>query len=70
MNRIELTDRKCDVQKELEWLNNIDTGCRSCEHKKDDVDVCLKHGEIPADFIAQGCDQWEYDDVPFNRVDV
>jgi len=29
-------------------------------------DDCLKYGqEVPAEFVAIGCDEWEFDEVPF-----
>ena len=65
MNRHELTDMILDSKKVLSFYEGIHTGCAMCEHFIRDARTCKKHGPVPHDFVEQGCDEWEWDDVPF-----
>lgn len=64
MNRNELIDRIGFVERELSVLKNLKTNCTSCDNFRHSV--CHKYRAAPPDdFIIQGCDAWEWDDVPF-----
>jgi dephospho-CoA kinase len=65
MTRLELADKTLNCRRELQWLENIETNCVTCEYKETGSDMCKKFGAIPADFIQQGCAEWSFDDVPF-----
>lgn len=65
MNRNELTDMILNHKNALAQFEAVSTGCRDCAWVEKDTPVCRKHGPIPDDFIEQGCDEWDWDDVPF-----
>jgi hypothetical protein len=45
-------------------LNAIKVACKSCQHF--DGTRCLQFGEAPPPEVIQaGCDDWEFDGVPF-----
>ncbi len=67
MNRLELLDRILDVKKELLWLEEIAPNRKRCDCFRDGT--CTKHGPVPAEFQEVGCDEWTFDDVPFNQVE-
>ncbi len=50
---------------ELKWLQDIEPNCHRCIHCTVAESKCAKFGEIPADFMAVGCDKWELDLIPF-----
>ena len=64
MNRTELDDRISYCRRELQNLEGIPTNCTRCTHYRH-ANECAKYGPIPAEFVARGCDEWEFDDVPF-----
>jgi hypothetical protein len=45
-------------------LEAIVANCTHCEHYRH-PNSCVKYGPIPAEFVAKGCDEWQYDDIPF-----
>jgi len=48
----------------LKTLNAIDTGCTQCDHFMQGK--CLKfNAQIPPEFVAKGCEDWEWDGIPF-----
>lgn len=65
MTRIELTDEIANAKKYLAYYTNIVPDCTSCMHNI--LGKCRLHAgqAIPADFIREGCDEWEHDGVPF-----
>jgi len=63
MNRNEFADRIADCKKELDYLTSRPTGCNGCSRYTNNV--CGLHGPVPEDFVPVGCDQWDFDDVPF-----
>lgn len=65
MTRLDLQDRLNYCRRELDFLTNVQTGCDRCDHFNGDTKTCKTFGPVPADFIAQGCDDWEFNDVPF-----
>jgi hypothetical protein len=65
MNRLEFQDRLNFCRRELEALQAVQIGCRSCAQFDALGRACKKYGAVPEGFIAQGCDEWEYDDIPF-----
>lgn len=64
MTRLEFEDRLAYCKREYEFLQTVQTNCTRCQHYSIGA-VCAKHGQIPPDFVQQGCDEWEFDDVPF-----
>ena len=65
MNRRELTDMILDTKKALTFYEGIAPNCTTCLLSDGDANVCKRFGPVPADFVAQGCDEWEFDEVPF-----
>ena len=65
MNRTELGEKIRYMLDELKWLQDIEPNCHRCLHCTVAESKCAKFGEIPPDFMAHGCDNWEYDLVPF-----
>ena len=63
MSRTELEDMILDTKKTLEFYERIKTDCTTCVTFN--KGVCAKFGQIPEDFIQQGCSDWQFDDVPF-----
>lgn len=65
MTRTEFADRIGYCKRELEFLQRVqqDMGCRTCCKFKDDT--CATFGPVPPEFVAKGCDEWEFDDCPF-----
>ena len=66
MNRTEFEDRMHACRRELEALQAVhaDMGCRTCWHYA--APTCgLYKSPVPAEFVPNGCDQWDYNDVPF-----
>lgn len=64
MTRTELDDRISYCRRELQTLEAIATNCTRCEHYRH-ANACAKYGPIPPEFVAQGCDEWTFDDIPF-----
>lgn len=64
MKRTELQDRIGYCRRELEMLEKVKTDCTRCSHN-DQHGACRKWGPIPQEFMAVGCDEWEFDEVPF-----
>lgn len=65
MNRNEHQDRIDYCKRELEWLLATPTNCTTCTQFVSDPKVCKRFGPVPDEFINQGCNEWEFDDVPF-----
>lgn len=65
MTRNELTDMILDTKKALAFYEGIKPNCTGCMLFVADANVCKRYGPVPAEFIETGCDDWEYDDVPF-----
>lgn len=63
MTRNDLTDRIGFARRDLDFLTQIKTNCTTCDDY--DKGTCKRFGPVPADFVQQGCDDWNYDDVPF-----
>lgn len=64
MNRNELIDHIAFTERELAYYKQLNTGCSTCEHFANGY--CRQHqGNPPPDFIASGCADWNFDDVPF-----
>lgn len=65
MNRKGLEDMILDTKKMLTFYEGIKADCTSCT-QRGAQNKCLLHDAIvPDEYISQGCDQWEYDEVPF-----
>lgn len=65
MNRALLEGEKKALQARLDVLERIKPDCNSCINLSASGD-CLAHkASVPDDFKKTGCDQWEWDDVPF-----
>ena len=65
MNRNELTDAILDTKKAMTFYESIKTDCTTCEHLGAKNKCHLHDSTVPDDFIATGCDQWQYNDAPF-----
>jgi hypothetical protein len=65
MNRNEFQDRLNYCRREFEMLSAARTDCTRCANNDATANVCQKFGPIPVEFVAQGCDEWEFDEVPF-----
>lgn len=65
LTRAGIEDRICYCRRELQALERVraDMGCRTCWNF--DGRECKTYGQVPADFIPKGCDDWEFNDVPF-----
>lgn len=63
MTRNDLIDRIGFAERDLNWLRSLKPACTNC----DDFDkgACKRFGPVPPDFVATGCDQWNYNDCPF-----
>jgi len=65
MNKDTLQNRINLLQQELEYHQNIKTNCSTCEHSQG-VGFCLMWDcSVPDDVIQVGCNDWEFDNVPF-----
>jgi len=48
----------------LRTLNAIETSCAQCDHFMQGK--CMKfNAQIPAEFVAKGCEDWEWNGIPF-----
>lgn len=66
MTRDDITDRISWAQRDLNWLRGLQTNCTTCDDFTKETGFCKRHGgNPPADFVQQGCDQWNFDDVPW-----
>lgn len=65
MNRNDLTDRIAYAERDIAFLKQIKTNCTTCEHYNASGFCKLHQGKPPAEFVAIGCDDWLFDDVPF-----
>ena len=56
-------------QEELKGLEKIDRGCHGCLHSEHRKDGTCNHWKqtVPIEARAVGCDEWKYDEVPFDR---
>jgi hypothetical protein len=64
MTRAGLTDRICYAERDLNWLRSLVPNCLNCDDHKDGY--CKRFSASPpADFLQQGCEHWNFDDVPF-----
>ena len=65
MNRLQLEDVILDTKKALKFYEAIATNCTTCvSHNGGRCEKFHSH-HIPADFIQQGCGDWDFNDVPF-----
>ncbi len=65
MTRNELTDRINYCRRELESLSALKTNCTTCDIFSQSSKRCGRFGEVPQDFVEQGCDGWQYNEPPF-----
>lgn len=66
MSRLQLEDRICYCQRELESLQTMKTNCLSCGNKKYNKNECLKYGVIPVEFLLRDdCPDWQFELIPF-----
>ena len=64
MTRTQFEAMLLDLRRQLEIYERADRGCRGCIRYVGGK--CLLYdSEVPEEFVAQGCDEWRYDDVPF-----
>lgn len=65
MTRNEFEDRLNYCRRELVFLLEQKINCTTCSLFVRDAKVCQRFGQVPDDFIEKGCDEWDFDDVPF-----
>jgi len=65
VNRREFQDHIDYCKRELDWLLAQPTNCTTCAQFDRDVQVCKCFGQVPVEFVMQGCDEWDFDEVPF-----
>ena len=64
MTLTELNVKKEALQSMLRTLNAIETSCAQCDHFMQGK--CMKfNAQIPAEFVAKGCEDWEWNGIPF-----
>ncbi len=64
MTKTELNIRLELHGRELQRLQSIKINCQSCDHYA--RSMCLKfQAPPPPEVVAQGCDEWTYDFIPF-----
>lgn len=66
MNRMMLEGERKALQSRLDVLDRIKPDCNSCINL-DASGQCLAHSKslVPIDFKNVGCNEWEWDDIPF-----
>ncbi len=64
MNREELNERLRRIQATQAELEKVDRGCRGCI-KFFGGSHCEKYGQVPTNFVSQGCNEWDFEDCPF-----
>ena len=66
MSRQSLEDRILWCKRELVQLEQMQTNCHTCERKKYKRNECMKHGEVPFQFLENtDCPDWEFNSIPF-----
>ena len=65
MNRREFADRIDYCRRELEWLQAQPANCTTCTQFTAATQTCKRFGPVPAHFVQQGCEEWEFDETPF-----
>lgn len=64
MNGIQLQTQVTALREMLSRLEAIHVCCKTCSQYSGTT--CKRYGEMPpAEVVAQGCDEWEFDGVPF-----
>lgn len=60
----ELNAKRDLFRRELKRLDDIETNCHQCDHFMQGK--CLKFdAKPPPEFVAKGCEQWEWNGIPF-----
>ena len=65
MNRIELQTKREALTRMLAELDRVKPSCNTCVHFESSKRCAKFDQAVPAEFQASGCDEWEYDEVPF-----
>lgn len=66
MTRNDIIDRIGYAERELNWLRGLHPNCTNCDDFTKEAGFCKRHGgNPPPEFVQQGCEQWNFDDVPF-----
>jgi hypothetical protein len=63
MTRIELDVQRTALRRMLTTLDAVKVECRTCGAWAGAT--CEKYGPPPADVVPVGCDEWQFDDIPF-----
>ena len=64
MTLTELNIKKEALKNMLDRLNAIETNCLQCDHFSNGR--CAKYdAPVPQEFLAEGCDHWEWNGIPF-----
>lgn len=65
ITRAQWTARRDALKADLDRLEKFPPGCMTCLFL-DASKVCLKYeARPPQDFYATGCDDWQFDEIPF-----
>ena len=64
MNQVQLEAMRMALGLGLQRLDAVSVNCRSCSAWK--VSRCTKFDQVPPTDVQQvGCDDWNWDEVPF-----
>ena len=65
MHRMDIRERIPFLKRELAFFEQLETemNCTRCVIFAEGQ--CKKYGAVPAEFMAVGCEEFEWDDVPF-----
>jgi hypothetical protein len=63
--KAEIDRRITHLKAEIQYLETMDTGCRTCVHFHSGGCVLANGEEPPVEVIKSGCSSWEYDEIPF-----
>jgi hypothetical protein len=63
MTRVELDVQRTALRRMLNTLDAVKVECRTCIAWAGAT--CEKYGPPPADVVSVGCDEWQFDDIPF-----
>lgn len=65
MNRALLEGEKNALQARLDVLYRIKPDCNSCINMNGSGECLVHRAVVPDDFKKQGCEEWQWDDIPF-----
>lgn len=63
--KADIDKRIARLKSEINDLETIGAGCRTCVHFHSGGCVLANGEEPPVEVIKSGCSSWEYDEIPF-----